>query len=128
MTPMEVTTGEPPNPWGSCFDAVAHNVLGNLKEDITICHGIGIASRPGQEGMRVAHAWIEFEHPEGRAALDCIWLKAVPAKKYRDDLKVEYVHEYTTGQFMTLWTQHDFPGPWDQAISNVITHNQRATA
>lgn len=112
---------EPPNPWGSCFDAVAHNVLGNLDEELTICHGIGIANRPGQEGLKIAHAWIEFDHGKERVAFDCIWLQFLPAKKYRDDLKLEYVVEYSKQEFMRLWMLHDFPGAWDEKIDAVIS-------
>lgn len=112
-------TPTPPNPWGSCFDATFHNFL-SLSEESTliVCHGVGIATRPGQEGMRIAHAWLELFHPKhGKIAVDCIWLIAQPAELYRRNLKVEHVVEYGRDEYMELCRQHDFPGPWDPTVA-----------
>lgn len=108
----------PPNPYGSCFDATAFNLLANLDTPgITVCHGIGIASRPGQEGMKIAHAWLEADHrTAGRLALDCVWLQFSPADTYRKNLKTSHVVEYTPKEVMDLWALHDNPGPWDPEI------------
>lgn len=120
---------QPANPWGSCFDAAAHNALGNLDLDgLTVCHGIGIANRPGQEGWKIAHAWLEFDHPDGKAAIDPLWLVAQRADNYRSNLKVELVVEYSVANFLTLWTLHDFPGPWDDRIKKFTTEGRAVGA
>lgn len=110
-------TPEPPNPWGSCFDATAHNLLANRDaENLVVCHGVGTANRPGQEGMKIAHAWLEADIGKERVALDCVWLVFQSAALYRKNLQAEYVVEYAPEEFMRLWTEHDFPGPWDPTI------------
>lgn len=86
--------GKPPaNPWGSCFDVAAHNLMGNLDiEGMVMCHGVGISNKPGQEGERIAHAWIEFDHTiHGRVAVDPIWLIAQSADHYRETLKQNWL-------------------------------------
>lgn len=108
---------KPPNPWGSCFDSAAHNMQGNKDiESLVMCHGIGIANRPGQEGTRIAHAWLEFDHNGERVALDCIWLIYQRASEYREKLQLQYVVEYPREEFMRLWAQNNFPGPWDVRV------------
>lgn len=111
-------TAAPPNPWGSCFDAAAHLFLGC--DDLSnprMCHGIGIANKPGEEGTPIAHAWIEFDHPEhGRVAIDPIWLLAQRAVRYRKTLQVGYVVSYGRAEFLRLWVDHNFPGPWDERV------------
>jgi hypothetical protein len=120
---------QPPNPWGSCFDSAAHNLIANRDVDgLRMVHGIGIANRPGQEGLRVAHAWLEFPHEKvGKVAFDPIWLKFVPADLYRKNLQVQYSVEYTRWDFMDLWHKHEFPGPWDEKIKK-YTSEGRANA
>lgn len=110
-------THEPPNAWGSCFDAAAFNLLANKDEKgLRMCHGIGIANKPGQEGTRIAHAWLECELKMGRVALDPVWLVFQSADLYRYKLQVERVVEYTFEDFMHFWKEHGFPGPWDEEI------------
>lgn len=106
-----------PNPFGSCFDAAAHNFIGNMEvESMVMCHGIGIANYPGQEGQRICHAWIEFDHPQGRAAMDPIWLMAQPVDIYRKNFQVELVVEYSKDDFIAKWKETGFPGPWDERV------------
>lgn len=107
------------NPFGNCFDAAAHNLLGNINDDIknmTMCHGVGISNYPGIEGKRISHAWIEFDHPQGRCAVDPIFLIAKSSEIYRKDFKAELVVEYTAQEFMSLWARENFPGPWDERV------------
>jgi hypothetical protein len=118
------------NPFGSCFDAAAYNLLANYEsgiENMTMCHGIGTANYPGQEGKRICHAWIEFDHAQGRAAIDPIWLIAQPAELYRTNLKVELVIEYSKQQFMKTWLDTDYPGPWDARIM-ALTKGEKSHA
>jgi hypothetical protein len=109
---------KPANPWGSCFDAAAWNLLGNDEwGNPQMCHGIGIANKAGEEGNRIAHAWIEMDHPEhGRIAIDPIWLVAQSADQYRKNLQVEYAVTYSRAEFVRLWAERDFPGPWDERV------------
>ncbi len=126
---MRAMPSDPPNPWGSCFDATAHNLLANSEEPgVRVCHGIGTATRPGEEGMQIAHAWLEFDHESGRIALDCVWLRFVPAMKYRADMRAQNVVEYEPREFMALWKLHDFPGPWDQSIKRFTSESLSAVA
>lgn len=107
--------GRPPvNPIGECFDSVGVQALKWMyaKRLFKVCHGIGIASMPGQEGNEIKHAWIEIED----LAFDATWGVAMEIKKYRSDLKLNYVIEYSVPEFFALWMKHDFPGPWDAKI------------
>jgi hypothetical protein len=122
-------TEQPANPWGSCFDAAAYNLLANLDLDgLTMCHGIGIANKPGEEGLRIAHAWLEFDSPKGRAAIDPIWLVAQLASEYRKNLKAELVVTYSAKKSISLWTKHDYPGPWDDRIKAHTTEGRMGAA
>lgn len=106
----------PPNPYGTCFDATAHNLITNFDEEIWVCHGVGIANRPGQEGMKIAHAWLEFEREGHVIAFDCIWLMFQKAGTYRERLQLSYAVKYSKQEFIRLWNQYGFPGPWDEQI------------
>lgn len=77
-----------------------------------LCHGIGVANAPGQEGNTINHAWIELDG----FAYDCVWHAKVPIKKYRADLKLSYVVEYTFSEVMDNWSKTDMPGPWDEKV------------
>lgn len=120
----------PANPWGSCFDAAAWNLVGN--DDWggpQMCHGVGTANKPGEEGRKIAHAWIELDHPEhGRIAIDPIWLVAQDAELYRKNLQVEHVVTYSREEFVRLWRQHNFPGPWDEKVKAQTTEGKAASA
>lgn len=111
---------EPVNPIGTCFDSTGITFIqdcsGPRKSNERLCHGIGIANMPGQEGREMIHAWIEFDHREQRFAFDTTWGKAHPAEKYREDLRCNYVVEYTYEETLALWKKHDMPGPWDPKI------------
>lgn len=112
----------PPNPFGSCFDAAAHNLIANYESDVpnlNMCHGIGVSNRPGEEGKKIAHAWIEFDHPQGRVAFDAIWLVFQSAENYRRNLKVERVVEYPKAEFIQTWKERDYPGPWDAEMKKI---------
>jgi hypothetical protein len=90
-----------------------------------MCHGVGIANKPGEEGRRIAHAWIELDHPEyGRIAIDPIWLCAQEADHYRKNLQVEYVVMYSREEFLRLWAEHDYPGPWDKRVKPLTTEEK----
>lgn len=111
---------KPVNPWGSCFDSAAKELALNVdlhQWGAVMCHGICIANKPGEEGNRIAHAWLEFDHPiHGSCALDPIWMIAQPAAHYRQTLKIELAVTYTREDFIARWRQHNFPGPWDARI------------
>lgn len=111
---------KPKNPLGSCFDAAAWNLVLNDGPEFTeaiMCHGVGIANMPGQEGQKIAHAWIEIIHPNhGKVAIDPIWLIAQPASLYRGNLCAELVIEYKRSEFMDLWRAYNYPGPFDERV------------
>lgn len=107
----------PPNPYGTCFDATAHNFLANKDEPtLRVCHGVGIANKPDELGNTIGHAWLEFERDGVKIALDCNWLVFQPAERYRKMLQMSYVVEYDAQQFMDMWMKTDFPGPWDAKV------------
>lgn len=112
---------EPVNPIGSCFDSAAAQLFagGEPPPGLRLCHGIGIANTPGQEGRRIGHAWIEFDHPQERAAFDTTWDVITGAAHYRAQLHLEYVIEYTREEALALWIKHNYPGPWDERIKAV---------
>ncbi len=117
---MDVTLEDAKNPFGSCFDAAAWNLIANLKSrmpNMKMCHGVGISNHPDSMGKKVAHAWIEFDHPKGRAAFDPIFLLAQSSEIYRKNFDVEIVVEYTQKEFMRLWKKNDFPGPYDVRVA-----------
>lgn len=122
MSNLKVNGKEAANPFGSCFDAAAINLLANLKcglSSMVMCHGIGVSNHPDSVGEKVAHAWIEFDHPKGRAAFDPIFLIAQSAEIYRKNFQAEFVVEYSKNQFISLWEQYDYPGPYDAKIKAI---------
>lgn len=123
---------KPVNPFGSCFDSAAHILFMEpalADTDAVMCHGIGVANMPGQEGHLMAHAWIEFDHPKcARAALDPIWMIAQSADKYRKDMQMEFVITYTRDEFMKLWELHDYPGPYHPKIKAQTTEGKAKAA
>lgn len=112
---------EPINPIGKCFDSSAHQAVygDDPPEDMRICHGIGIANMPGEEGHQMGHAWLEWSLREKRIAFDTTWGVATCAAHYRKMLRVSYVVEYTRDEFLKNWIAHDMPGPWDEKIREV---------
>lgn len=115
--------GLPANPIGSCFDSTGFQFVNAIKQisegvpnpptELRAVHGIGIANMPGQEGLLMAHAWLEFRAPTGEAlVLDCLWNTVVLREKYHSDFKVRFCVKYTFEEFMGLWTATDYPGPW----------------
>lgn len=120
MSDLTVNGQSAVNPFGSCFDATAWNLIANLKSgmpNMKICHGVGISNHPDSMGKKIAHAWIEFDHPQGRAAFDPIFLIAQSAGIYRRNFKVEVVVEYNKKEFIRLWKKNDFAGPYDVRIA-----------
>ncbi len=115
---IEVMGFEPINEIGQCFDATFLQMLGGGEppEDLKLCHGIGIANMPGQEGNQIAHAWLEW----GGKAYDCIWGTMQDAKSYRENFNLTYVVEYTFEEAVALGRKHDRSGPWDLKIKAVI--------
>lgn len=117
---------EPINPIGSCFDSAAHNfVFGETEAGDRICHGVGVANMPGQEGQTFSHAWIEFTKGGVRMAFDAIWGFVIPSEAYREQLKLSYVVEYGKDEFLSLWRHTDFPGPWDKRVARFTTEGKR---
>ncbi len=118
---------EPINPIGSCFDSVGHNVLCNsdMPENAIICHGIGKATFPGQEGEPMAHAWIECVYDGITYAADTTWDVMVKAEEYRKKASLDYVRTYTQNEFMINWQDFEYPGPWDLKILSVIKPKKR---
>jgi hypothetical protein len=120
MTEITLADGrKPANEFGTCFDAAAISLLANPGHpSAIICHGVCVSNLPGQEGEHMAHAWIELIHEKyGHVAIDPIWLVAMPQEKYRKDTKCEYVVTYTRAEFMRLWRETDYPGPWDERVA-----------
>jgi len=123
---VEIMGGEPINEMGSCFDAAAMTFCSPGQDIVPtdrLCHGLGIANMPGQEGEIIAHAWIEFDRGGTRFAYEAIWGVVIPAKNLRSDLKVSYVVEYTVEEVRKNWTIHNMPGPWDEKIKNFLLKN-----
>ncbi len=115
-----LTVDDAVNPFGSCFDAAACNLLANIDDGVKnmkMCHGIGISNHPDSMGKKICHAWVEFDHPKCRVAVDPIFLIAQPAEFYRQNFKAEIVVEYTEKEFVRLWKEKGFPGPFDKNIA-----------
>ena len=115
---------KPINEVGTCFDSSYLTFIHPTNSSIRqpgdrLCHGIGVANMPGQEGNVMGHAWIEFDHQGRRAAYDSIWGVTTSAEKYRADLKLEYVREYTFEDAVVLGHLHDYSGPWDDKIKAI---------
>lgn len=104
---------DPHNPIGSCFDSVPPTLFDWINSmPVKVCHAIGIATLPGQEGRVMAHAWLEKDG----YAYDVIWAAKCPVEKYRADLNISYIVEYSTMEFMQLYIKTNYPGPWDPKI------------
>jgi hypothetical protein len=103
-----------PRNWGQCFDVAALIAVDNAHDhpDLRLCHAIGVANAPGEEGLDIAHAWIEWQ---GRA-YDVIWEVCQEAALYRANLKLSYIVEYTIAELWQNWLATDMPGPWDEKI------------
>lgn len=116
---------KPLNPIGSCFDSAAYQFTHspNRPKDCVICHGIGVANVPGQEGQTMAHAWLEYTFDNIRCAMDTTWGVVELASAYRRDLKLAYVVEYDYLEFLMLWARHNYPGPFDKNIKAISDGN-----
>lgn len=113
---------EPMNPIGECFDSsAAQFLLGENPDRCRLCHGIGVANMPGQEGREIGHAWLQFTLDDGReGVIDTTWGVVVEANHYRKNLKLKYVVEYNMEEARANWEKYDMPGPWDKKILKVI--------
>jgi len=116
---------KPMNPIGECFDSSLccllvpklNKEIINLK-DIKLCHGIGVANMPGQEGEKMAHAWLEFTNEKGvRVALDTTWGVSTQANHYRKSIKINYVVEYIPQEALENWKKEN--APWDKKIKQL---------
>lgn len=115
---IELMGRRPLNPIGKCFDSAAIQLVfgRNNPQDMYICHGVGIANAPGQKGLRIQHAWLEFPSAAGTIALDTTWGLKQMASLYRENFQLQYCVTYSRSQFLDLWEKHNFPGPWDPKI------------
>lgn len=120
---------EPVNPLGTCFDSVGNQLIEigvtHHVKNYKICHGIGTSNMLGQEGLAIAHAWIEYDliSKNRRIAMDTTWGDLVYADIYRKDLKIEHVVEYTAKEFLRKWVEFNYPGPWDYKIVELQKFN-----
>jgi hypothetical protein len=109
-----------PKKMGTCFDDAALFFIKNDMVEMTdakLVHGIGIANYPGQEGKRIAHAWIEVTNEHGlRIAIDVGAMVGQDASIYRANLKVERTVEYGCDNFVELWAEKGNAGPWDEEM------------
>ena len=102
-----------PDNWGQCFDAAGLTMV-NFPRRAKLCHGLGIANAPGEEGNVIKHAWIEMDG----LAYDCVWGVTQSAEAYRNNLQISYVVEYTQAEMWENWLRTDTPGPWDAKIAS----------
>lgn len=119
---IELMKGRKPvNPVGECFETAIRQLLfaGDAPEDARLCHGIGTANMPGQEGLEMGHAWVECNRGLIRVAFDTTWGMIQNAAVYRKRGDLRAIVEYTAGQARLLWEIYDMPGPWDPAIRAV---------
>lgn len=115
---------DPINPIGECFESAAALIVygPDMPDSARLCHGIGVANLPGEEGLSIGHAWIEATDTGlsgERIAYDTTWGVATTAEHYRQLLQLQYAVEYTRNETITLWKERDFPGPWDPRIKAV---------
>ena len=112
---------EPMNPVGQCFESAIRQLVcpSDTPGDARLCHGIGIATMPGQEGNVMGHAWVEYDHGLTRMAIDTTWGVQQEAGVYRRKMRLNYVREYTRDQAIWLWKFKGNPGPWDMAIRRI---------
>ena len=115
--------GRPPiNPIGQCFESSIRQIIfaTDCPPDARLCHGIAIANFPGQEGLTVGHAWIEYDSDDGtRIAMDTTWGLRQRATTSRKGLKVMHVREYSRAEAQMRWKMLGMPGPWDPAIKAI---------
>ena len=62
----------------------------------------------------------------GRIAIDPIWLVAQHADRYRNTLQVEYAVTYGREEFLRLWAEHNYPGPWDERVRALTVEGKAA--
>lgn len=118
---------KPINPIGTCFDSAAlqliHGKTPPELSDLKLCHGITISTMPGQEGRKIAHAWLEYKMNGVETAWDTTWNDVASKKQYREEVNLHHIVEYTKEEAWSLWAKHDYPGPWDRKIKEVVYAN-----
>jgi hypothetical protein len=114
---------EPINPIGHCWEAALYQLLENPKCPLgmNLVHGIGVSNFPGQEGLQMGHAWVEWTQRGKRFALDPIWGVILPAEENMKMGQFSYVKRYTKKEALKLFKKTKFPGPWDQKIFAILT-------
>jgi hypothetical protein len=114
---------EPINPIGKCFESTGHLALYDkaIPNNITICHGIGVATMPGEEGTLIKHAWIEDDKGW---AYDTTWGLKTKAADYKKKLKIRYMVRYKFREFVLLVHQHNNAGPFDEKIKAIGENNE----
>lgn len=112
---------EPVNPMGTCFDSTCVQAFIWAKKenrtDFMVCHGVGTANAPGQEGGRIAHAWLEWNGD----AYDTTWAAKTRACDYHEQLQLRGVVMYTWQEFEKMVLKYDFGGPWDEYVINALS-------
>lgn len=112
---------EPVNPLGNCFDSSLSQMFAWEEDppELVLCHAIGIANFPGQEGEEMAHAWVEFTTPKGeKAAVDTTYNLIIDAAHYRKQLNIKYLVCYTKEQL--LKEHKDEYHPFDKKIRDFL--------
>lgn len=117
---IEIMGQEPIMPIGKCFDNAGFFLMSlalNEKppSNLFLCHGIGISNAPGEDGLTIAHAWLEI----GDQAFDPVWGVLQNRNEYRAGLRLSYVINYSIYEALDLWMKHDYPGPWDPVILRI---------
>jgi hypothetical protein len=116
---------KPINPIGECFESSIQCLLNPKLNDeiiklknVKLCHGIGITNFNNENGEKFAHSWIEYEVEGGKIAIDTTWGLQISALKYRKDLQLNYVVEYTPQKALKNW-EKGVP-PWNKKIRKII--------
>lgn len=120
---------EPLNPIGQCFESALHayfqlrqlELKGAIK-NLMLVHGIGTSNFPGQEGKKIAHAWLTFGKDDEFLAFEPTWGLITEAAKVIKDLQVEHVSTYRHSHLVKEITKNNNIdiGPWDKKILEVL--------
>jgi hypothetical protein len=115
---------EPINPIGQCFDSAFQQLVYGgeaMNPDGTVlCHGVCVANFPGQEGVIVGHAWLEFNHDGEEGVIDTTWGKIIKKDNYYSQIQVLYKVTYTRDEAAEMNLIQGFSGPWDLQVKNAV--------
>lgn len=114
---------KPDSQLGSCFESCAIWMIDPrrmIPPDVVVVHGIGVSNFPGQEGMAIGHAWLEGTIDKRWAVIDVIWNIATTVENYYKQLQLSHMVVYPRKQFLKLWGETGFPGPWDKKIIDTV--------